>query len=237
MDQVALLAELRAVANNVPNFDAFTATSRVHHEWLGKVSALMGLWNDREAGSVRTSITMIGYEVAREMGIAGVMTNLHRAIADLELRLPRTAADHVFGPGAVYDFFKTLRDLLASATQSILIVDPYLDDKIFDAYLSAVAQGVTVRLLTRHVEASFEPAVVKFVAQKKMNVEPRRSDRIHDRVIFLDGRSCWVLGQSIKDAAKSRVTYLAPLEDETVQLKREFYEQIWAIATPLTAAI
>ena len=81
--------------------------------------------------------------------------------------------------------------------------------------------------------ASFAAAFAKFVAQSKMNLESRRSDRIHDRVIFLDERSCWVLGQSIKDAAESKVTYLAPLDGETTQLKRDFYEQIWADARPI----
>jgi hypothetical protein len=233
MDSVALLAELRALADNVPDFDSYTVTSRAHHEWLGKVSALMQIWNQNESSSVQLSITMMGYKVGREAGIAGVMSSLHRAISALQIRLPSNAADRVFGPGAVYDFFKSLRDLLASAQQSVLIIDPYLDDKIFDVYLSAVSPSVAVRLLTRFVEASFATAVAKFVAQRKMSVEARRSDCLHDRVIFLDGRSCWVLGQSIKDAAKSKVTYIAPLEGETVHLKREFYEQIWTEAKPI----
>ena len=148
MDKVALLAELRALANNVPDFNVFTPTSRVHHEWLAKVSSLIGDWNFKEATSLRMSLTMIGNDVARDMGVAGVMGCLHRGIADLELRLPRGASDRVFGPGAVYDFFKSLRDLLASARQSILIIDPYLDHKIFDVYLTAVVPGVGVRLLT-----------------------------------------------------------------------------------------
>ena len=176
---------------------------------------------------------MIGSDVVRDMGLSGVTSCLHRGIADLELRLPRNILDRVFGPGAVYDFFKSLRDLLASAQQSVLIVDPYLDDEIFDVYLTGMAHGIAVRLLTRHTAASFPAAIAKFIQQSKMNVEARRSDRLHDRVIFLDGRSCWVLGQSIKDAAKSKVTYLAPLENETVHLKREFYEQIWAEAKPI----
>jgi hypothetical protein len=63
-----------------------------------------------------------------------------------------------------------------------------------------------------------------------MNVEVRTSQGIHDRVVFVDGRSCWVLGQSIKDAAKSKPTYIAPIAADATQLKLADYEKIWATA-------
>ena len=171
----------------------------------------------------------IGIDVARNMGVSRVVAILFRAIADLEFRLS-ASTNRAFGPGATYDFFKALRELLASATQSILIVDPYVDEQIFDTYLTAAAQHVTVRLLAREGAAALGPAVAKFIAQTKMTVEIRRSEAIHDRVIFLDGRSCWVLGQSIKDAAKSKTTYLAPLDSDAAGLKKTVYEQLWANA-------
>src|SRR2546427_5966251 len=34
-----------------------------------------------------------------------------------------------FGPGAVYDFMKALREVLASATTSLLVVDPYRSEE------------------------------------------------------------------------------------------------------------
>jgi len=51
--------------------------------------------------------------------------------------------------------------------------------------------------------------------------------------LFLDGRSCWVIGQSIKDAAKSKPTYLAPLDAPTTDLKSSEYEKIWNSAKTL----
>ena len=83
--------------------------------------------------------------------------------------------------------------------------------------------------LTENLKA----AITKFVAQNAANIEARLSDVIHDRVLFVDDRSCWVLGQSIKDAAKTRPTYLAPLDHETVVLKKAVYEDIWLRATLL----
>jgi hypothetical protein len=142
----------------------------------------------------------------------------------LELQVP-VLPPQAFGPGAVYDFHKALRDLLASATKSLFIVDPYLDDQVFDAYLSTVSQQVHVRLLARDYAASLKASVGKFIAQKKVKVEVRSSERIHDRVVLVDDGSCWVLGQLIKDAAKSKPTYLAPLATDAAQLRKADYEQ------------
>jgi hypothetical protein len=69
--------------------------------------------------------------------------------------------------------------------------------------------------------------------QTKVKLEARASGAIHDRVLFLDGRSCWVLGQSIKDAAKSKPTYLAPLDAQTAELKKSEYGKIWSSAKPI----
>jgi hypothetical protein len=96
-----------------------------------------------------------------------------------------------------------------------------------------VPPQVVVRLLTFKYATTLSPALQKFISQKKMVVEVRSSQKIHDRVIFIDGRSCWVLGQSIKDAAKTKPTYLAPLSADTSQLKKAEYEQIWTAATPI----
>jgi hypothetical protein len=142
-------------------------------------------------------------------------------------------SNQAFGPGAVYDFYKALRDLLASATSSVFVVDPYLDEQIFDTYLAGISQSVTVRLLARNHSTTLRPAVAKFIAQKPMSIEVRTSNALHDRVVFIDGRTCWVLGQSISVAAKSKPTYLAPLSSDATALKQADYETIWAQAVSI----
>ncbi|MFC3108469.1 hypothetical protein ACFOFO_10920, partial [Undibacterium arcticum] len=148
MDKLTLLTELRAMAGDIPDFNAYSSTSRVHLEWLGKTHALILRWNRLEAIAFSSAADFLSFDVTRVTNIAKLMGILHRAIADLELEVP-TLPSQTFGPGAVYDFLKTLRDLLASATKSIFIVDPYLDEQIFDAYLSTVSPNVAVRLLAR----------------------------------------------------------------------------------------
>jgi hypothetical protein len=115
----------------------------------------------------------------------------------------------------------------------VFVVDPYLDEQVFDTYLAGISQNVTVRLLAGGHSATLRPAVGKFLAQKPMSIEVRTSKALHDRVVFIDGRTCWVLGQSLKDAAKSKPTYLAPLSSDAAALKQADYERIWIQAVSI----
>ena len=55
----------------------------------------------------------------------------------------------------------------------------------------------------------------------------KKSTEIHDRVIFADGR-CWIMGQSIKNAAEIKPTYIIEIED--VSVMKEIYDDIWSRA-------
>lgn len=100
-------------------------------------------------------------------------------------------------------------------------------------YLADASPRVVVRLLAGSGASKLKPAVAKFVAQSRVAVEVRCSNAIDDRVLILEGRSCWVLGQSIKDAAKAKPTYLAPLDATTAQMKMDAYETIWNAGRPI----
>jgi hypothetical protein len=222
-----LLAELRSVANGVPDFSVYRADSRPHLVWVGRAHALITRWNALEGASFSSTANFLGIDLLRESNVGKLLGILHRAIADLELQYP-APADQVFGPGAVYDFFKALRDLLGSASTSVFIVDPYLDETVVDHYLTAIPGGVGIRLLCRDKYPALVPAVEKFSSQFGQAIELRSSRALHDRVIFVDELSCWVLGMSIRDAlTKGRTTYLAPLSADLVEWKAGAYEETW----------
>jgi hypothetical protein len=168
----------------------------------------------------------------RDSNIAAIFGVLYRAIADLELRVPQKGKV-AFAAGEVYDFFHELNKVVGSAESSILIVDPYLDATVFDHYLNSREANVTVRLLLNKNADSIKAAAEKYIHQHGKVLEVRRSTSIHDRVIFLDGYVCWIVGQSLKDAAKAKPTYLAPLAPDVVAAKLEDYEAIWDNADPI----
>ena len=232
MNSAVLLAELQLMANNIPDFRSFTSTAREHFEWLGKTHALLARWNSLEATSFSQVSGFLGMPQTREGNLMQLMGILHRALADLQLDTP-SKPDQAFGPGAVYDFFKALKDLLSTATKTVMVVDPYLDDQVFDTYVSGINPTVSVKLLTTKVGEQFRPALEKFRAQHAQEIQARRTKDIHDRVVMMDGNSCWVLGQSINNAAKSQPTYIAPVSADTAGEKIRIYQGIWNDAEPV----
>ncbi len=138
-----------------------------------------------------------------------------------------------FGAGETYDFFRALNKVIASAEKSIFIIDPYLDHTVFDHYLSSRQDNVSVRLLLNHNSENVVPAVEKYVTQHGNVLELRKSNAPHDRVVFIDNFECWLIGQSIKDAAKAKPTYLVQLPPDVVSQKLNNYEEIWSSAEKL----
>ena len=228
-----LLAQLKTLLARTPSFDSFNPASSEHHQWLGQAFALVSHWNTTEGIYLKVSADYLGgVEFDRGRKVGAILGAVHRAIADLELQLPASSGQ-AFGPGALYDFFKALSSVIASAKKSIFVLDPYLDEKVFDTYLSAVPKNVGVRLLTKCNVANIKAGKEKFTEQYQTVIDLRKSNAFHDRVVFVDGSECWVLGQSIANAATSMPTYLAPLSADIAQLKLAHYENVWSSANPI----
>lgn len=232
MDNAVFLAQLRSLLETAPDFATYSPTSVEHQVWLAKAHALVSRWNRIEAMSISSAADLMHLSLFRDGQVAKVIGLIHRAIANLEIETPKLA-DQVFAPGAVYDFFKALSAALGSATSSVFIIDPFLDDQIFDSYLASIPAGHSVRLLAHKYGNLLKPAVQKFTAQHGNNIAVRISTEFHDRILFVDDLSCWVMGQSIKDAAKAKPTYLLPLSADIASLKLKHYEAIWNNATVL----
>jgi len=213
----------------MPDFDEYDSTSRDHQIWIAQAHALVSRWNKMEAITIKTSSTFLDSDFTRDGNVGQILGTIHRAIADLELDVPAEKQVN-FGAGDVYDFFKALNKVITSAEKSLFIVDPYLDNSVFDHYLNSRQDGVTVRLLTNKNANSLMPAVQKYNSQYGETIELRKSSAIHDRVIFVDGYVCWLLGQSVKDAAKAKPTYLVEAPPDIVTEKLANYEEIWAAA-------
>jgi hypothetical protein len=152
---------------------------------------------------------------------------LKSCLSELELDLPEMGAKGVYEPGEEYEFYRDVKACLGFAQREIFVIDPYLSAEIFDVYASVIPRTVHFRLLSANV-----PVDVKILGQKYAsggNFEFRATPSIHDRVLFADNR-VWLCGQSLKDAAKKKPTYIVEHDEN---LMREVYEKIWSAATPI----
>jgi len=232
MTPQVLLEKLRSLLQAIPPLEGRGDYTLEQFSWLGKANAVMHEWDEIQSISFKTAVTGLIRNMDRRGNYGVVVSSIHDVIARLENALPQSAGQ-AFGPGAAYDFFRALNDLVASATAQLFIVDPYLDAEVFDGYLLALKPTVSVRLLANQYVANVRIAANKHTTQTGANIELRQSSDIHDRVLFVDSDQCWVLGASIKDAALKKPTYLAPLTHDVSADKRLSYEKIWSAATPI----
>jgi len=151
---------------------------------------------------------------------------LRSSIAELELMLPEPEPAGAYEPGDEYQFYRDLKTIIGFAKSELFIIDNYLDTQLFDIYMEKVQRSVFVKVLTNSVNESLRLVAEKF--SRRGGFELRSSRDAHDRVIFADER-CWVIGQSIKDAARQKPTYI--VEHSGAGIMRRMYHEIWASAT------
>ena len=147
--------------------------------------------------------------------------SLRSCISELELDLPDSGIKGVYEPGEEYEFYRDVTACLKLAQKEIFVIDPYLSTEIFDVYASAIPRTVGFRLLSANVPVDVKTLALKYAAGG--NFAFRSSNSIHDRVLFADGR-VWLTGQSLKDAAKKKPTYIVEHDEP---LMRTVYEAIW----------
>jgi hypothetical protein len=152
---------------------------------------------------------------------------LRSQIRLLRLQLPEEEIKGVYEPGQEYDFYRDLSSLFAATTQEIFIIDAYLAEEIFNLYVSKVNDGATVRILSNKIGTNVETVAKKYASSRPL--ELRTTADVHDRMVFFDQRG-WVIGQSIKDAARKKPTYLIELGEPLLTIARNIYNQIWAKA-------
>jgi len=141
--------------------------------------------------------------------------------------MPEAEVRGAYDAGDEYAFYKDLKDIMARANADIFIVDNYLNTEFFELYVATVQAGIAFRILTNQLKGNIEAVARKYAASH--GIELRSGQDVHDRHIFIDHR-CWTVGQSIKDAAKKKPTYMVELSASLVPTMRKIYEDLWAKA-------
>jgi hypothetical protein len=160
-----------------------------------------------------------------ERRVQAFETALNSAIADLKMSMPEEALG-VYEAEDPFEFYRDLKGILRNTTREIFVVDAYIDASLFELYLGDVPEAVQLRVLSNNLQSSVL-RVAKLFAQSHPNFEMRATPSLHDRVLFIDDR-CWVVGQSLKDAAMKKPTYMVEISAEGM---KPSYEALWAAAT------
>jgi hypothetical protein len=156
---------------------------------------------------------------------------LQSLVAEIELFSPEVEIKGSYEPGEEYAVYRDLSTIVADAVKEVLIVDAYLDETIFNLYVDKIIPSVKVRILSNKIGSNVEAVARMFASGRSLELSS--STAIHDRLLFVDDRG-WVIGQSIKDAARTKPTYLIELQEPALSALRAAHESSWSSSRRIT---
>ena len=229
MDDRQLLTEVEDILQSIPD----QAKLR-HHEpenfvWFGRVKAALNSWDPIKSTSADLYISSFLNRGVTGDPFFSLMTLIHQARAELRNKLvgPRAVA---FDANSPYDYFDSLRKIVSQATSDILFVDPYINADVVSHYFPHIKPNVKIRLLTdaRYL-SSLIPAAKLFCQQHQSSIDIR-TNKFHDRFVFLDSRRCYQSGASFKDGAQNSPSVISEIVDAAATTFA-MYEQLWISGT------
>lgn len=226
----------------IDSMPTFASSDRETQLWLGRAIVVVG----ESEGAIRTDAAKLksqsemlahGLAAGRLMAqeVAAVM---YRALARAEASVPAATQGAFLAAAKPFDTFAMVGKVLASAKKTVLIVDPYLDEKVAE-YALLVPEGVEVRLLggKKRTKPSLLPSLTKFQQQfgAKRPIGARLADDslLHDRLIDVDSVEAWLVSQSFNALAERSPATIVRAPAAVAPDKLEYYQQAWASATPL----
>jgi hypothetical protein len=119
----------------------------------------------------------------------------------LQIRTHLIPTQGVFFEGQVFDAYNLVSDIVRSATQSIVLIDNYIDDTTL-THLAKKKDGVKILLLTGNISKQLSLDVQKANTQYG-DFDVKQYTQSHDRFIIIDGgKKVYHIGASLKDLGK-----------------------------------
>lgn len=211
--------------------------------WLGRGSALLEQsGNHLDAAEYNVAVQGLSsnpFVPGHIDAVQRMTTILYRALARAELQASPSSSGAFIPVGETFSAFAALSRILREARNIVMFVDPYADANLLTDFAVLVPEGVSVRVLADagSNKAAFPPAVRHWVQQYasvrplEARLAPQRS--LHDRLIIIDERETWSLGQSFNALAARAPTSLIRADAETANLKIQAHNQAWQTASPI----
>lgn len=121
----------------------------------------------------------------------------------------------IFYAGRYYDSFDFLSSLIAKAKESIIIVDPYADDKIFK-YLKVKDKKI-VTMLCISSKSKISKEVRRLFESEYGPVHIKVFNDIYDRYLFVD-EDCYLLGTSLNYMGKGMFSIIKFEDKQAIKM-------------------
>ena len=109
-----------------------------------------------------------------------------------------------FFDGQIFDAYSLISDLIRKATNRIVLIDNYVDDRILKV-LTKRKEGVSAIIYTDTRHSQISNDLRRHNAQYP-RIEVRHCTNVHDRFLIIDD-TVYFIGGSIKDLGKKIVAF------------------------------
>ena len=176
-------------------------------------------------GTLRRGASPALLQANFEKRVDAYETCVKTAIQGIRLSLTELDIQGHYDAGNPFAFYLDLKAIVKNAKTQFFLVDAYLDTDVFELYLSDIPATIDVRVLSHNLKEPVKAISRIFAVNHRF--ELRSSSTYHDRMLFVDNR-CWAIGQSLKDAAVKKPTYVVELDAPS---QTTIYQPIWKTAT------
>jgi hypothetical protein len=228
----ALHTQIRHLTQEMPDLKATGTILAESHRWLGRVYALVGEAEGRSA-QLEFQHHRNTWERDRAAGAERIVGLLYRAMAVVEVELPASSAGAFIPAGSTFDALAAVTKIFALAKTELLVVDPYLDEKILMEFALFAPAGVELKLLcdAAGYKETLLPAFQKWTEQygatRPVEVRMAPAQSLHDRLVVVDRTSVWTVDQSYNELAVRAPTSFVKTGAETAALKIRAHLDIW----------
>lgn len=235
-----LCSELGQLVADMPSLEL--PLSAEAKEWLGIVYTLvLASGHTMEAASLLSKVDLMSSRVP-EIGAQAqrkIVPILNSVLVMEKLRASAVQGG-LLPEGRPLGALAAFRRVLPNASQDILIIDPYLDEKVLSDLAMLVLENVRLRLLAGEAQykTALKPAAARWLREfsgtRPLEVRLAPRGLVHDRLISIDdGRQTWSLTQPASAVATRSLPSIRRVEPEVAALKVEAYENVWASAETL----
>ena len=241
MDPQRLFSSLKSIIDTMPPLHGAPTPERLL--WLARASALVEASPNASEGKLfRDAMNMLatGNFIAPANPAASAVRNvLMRTFALAELNAPAASQGTYIPAGNAFDALAAISKVFSEASRSLLVVDPYADEKLLTDFLPTASETVSLQILSDAAtcKPSFAPAVARWKAQyttaRALEVRLATPRILHDRLIVVDDSTVWIVTQSFNALAQRAPASVAKFDPEPGKLKLDAYRDIWKNATPI----
>ncbi len=229
VEQHIILLKLSELMDNMPDFSVNPSTgASPQRQWIAEVGALISKISSEKKLMFNTTKGLLNHYWANTVKqIQGLALDVIEELKlDLELS-GRADIGSAYSPGEVYKFFSDLKSILNDAEREIFLIDPYFDGEAFNNYLASVSSDIQVRIFANKHARDVLAYIEKHKAQFNSNIEIKKNNKLHDRLVIIDRGDCWITGGSVNHGGQKSPSYLIPVGTEIASDKLSIYEQIW----------